>query len=97
MITGEVVPRARNDRSFLYRVETRCMVTAVIQPPRHCGHPGQSQIISIAAKCRTFSPTNMVTSLFRSLWPSLEGDLNSDVSLYYDVIRQVLVSHRRVL
>ena len=40
----------------LFTVESHFTVTAVAQPSRHYGHPGQSQIISVTVKYRTLIP-----------------------------------------
>ena len=39
---------------------------------------GQSQLISITVMHSTLDPANTITSLFRSLWCSPEGDHNSE-------------------
>ena len=39
-------------------------------------------VVLLTVKCRTLNPVNIVTSLFRSLWPIPSGDLDSEVPLY---------------
>ena len=64
------------DVGYAITVEPRFTVTLVYS------HLVITVIICITVKNRVFNP---VTSLFRSLCPSPEGGLNSDVQLYISI------------